>query len=83
MVTEIQRKTIEALGTQNENFYVAADKLGISQKAMISRVSEIFEDFGETVNIVNDNFPIFARRMREHPEIYSALRSIARKMRKE
>jgi len=83
MVTEKQRATIKAIGSHNENFATAAGHLHITKGALVSRVGEMFEDFEELLKIIDDNYPIFARRMKEHPELYRPLRSVARKMKKE
>ena len=85
MVTEIQRETIKAIGSDNEYFNPnltnsAATKLGITQGALSSRVGEVFEDFKELANIMAENYPIFERRFKAHPDLYTPLRSIARRM---
>ncbi len=87
MVTEKQRKTIKAIGSENQHFNSAlanpaAKQLGINQNALSSRVGGMFMDFKELAEIVEENFPVFERRLKTKPELYRTLRSICRKMKK-
>lgn len=87
MVTETQRETLKIIGADNKRFHPshansASSQLGITQGALSARVGEMFEDFEELLKLVDENFAIFERRFKTHPELYKPLRSIARKMKR-
>jgi len=87
MVTWKQKEVIEALGRFNENRHVI-DDMGVSKAAVRSRLTRAYQQFMEDLELFNEYYPIFERRIKHdlnekgQPKAYSLSRSIARKIRK-
>ena len=83
-----QKEVIEALGRFNENRHVIDDRLGVSKAAVRSRLTRAYQQFMEDLELFNEYYPIFERRIKHdlnekgQPNAYSLARSIARKIRK-
>lgn len=80
MVSEKQRKIIIALGIHNENRHVAHSNIGISREAMRMRLSRAFNKFMDDVDLFYEYYPVFENSFKRNPEVYTKLRSIARRI---
>jgi hypothetical protein len=83
LVTERQKEVIHALGKFNENKNVAHDRLGIVQSTVRSTCTSVFVNFVETLELMDEYFPVFQRRFSYKPELYTQLRRLSRKIRGE
>jgi hypothetical protein len=82
VLSEKQKRRLEAQGRFGENRHVAALNLLISQGTLNSSNTRIFVDFMELLEVMNEYYAIFERRFRNSPEALKMLRSLARKIRK-
>ena len=81
MVSEKQRDTIHAIGRKNENRNTADEQLGISRAALRMRLSRAFDGFMEDLVLFSEYYEVFEKEFKRNPQVYTRLRSIARKVR--
>jgi hypothetical protein len=81
-LTTNQKKVLKAIGKHNETRNVAANGLGITQGALDATLNQIYTDFKDTLEALDEYYEVFARRLKHESdnEVYSRLRRIARKM---
>jgi len=84
-LTTRQKEVLAAQGKYAENKAVADDAahLDMNRSTMHGINSNVFNNFREAVEVLDEYFPIFEGRMKKHyPEIWEHLRSIRGKMQK-
>ena len=77
MPSKKQKEVIDSLRKHNGNLYEANKELGIN---VGSSLTKFFSRFMEDLQVMDENYEVFERRLKARPEAYTTLRRLARKI---
>lgn len=79
MPSKKQVATLKAIGRNRENIHVAAGMLGVNDRIMNKRMTSLFQEFNEGLDLMIEYFPVFKRRWDAHEEeSYKKVRRLSR-----
>jgi hypothetical protein len=79
MPSKKQVDTVHIIGPHKENIHVAPGMLGITDGVMNSRLTRLFDEFGDDLDLMVDYYPIFKRRFdADQAAMYKKIRRLAR-----
>lgn len=85
-LTRAQKRVLEAIGKDAINFKVADDNLKMKRSTMHSINSNIFENFVEALEVMDEYFSIFEGRIKrrggDESDVWDLMRSLRLKIKR-